>query len=182
MFRRLNSSARFPRANLAVIARSVGVGLLLTTKQALALPQDSEQPIHIHSDSAELDQNKNLAIYRGSVRMEQGTLVVTADTMTIELENKLVVRITAEGDRAHYQQQFKADQSMVNADAKTIVYYTQEDRVELTGNAYLTQDKNEFTGELINYNVREGKVDAQSNGQGKVQVILQPATLKKTQP
>ncbi|HTK98642.1 MAG TPA: hypothetical protein VL379_11490, partial [Pseudomonadales bacterium] len=52
---------------------------------------------------------------------------------------------------------------------------------ELTGNAYLTQDKNEFTGELIKYNVREGKVDAQANGQGKVQMILQPAALKKQQ-
>ena len=40
-----------------------------------------------------------------------------------------VVRITAEGDRAHYQQQLKADESMVFADAKTIVYFTQEERV-----------------------------------------------------
>lgn len=178
MFLRPNSNVRSPRASVAAI----GVGLLLLATRTLALPQDSEQPIHIHSDSAELDQEKNLAIYRGAVRMEQGTLTVTADTMTIELQDRLVVRITAVGDRAHYQQQFKADQSMVNADAKTIVYYTQEERVELTGDAYLTQDKNEFTGELINYNVREGKVDAQSNGQGKVQVILQPATLKKPQP
>ncbi len=65
------------------------------------------------------------------------------------------------------------------ADAKKIVYFTQEERVELTGNAYLTQDRNEFTGELIKYNVREGKVDAQAAGQGKVQMILQPAALKK---
>ncbi len=148
---------------------------------ALALPEDAEQPIHIHSDSAELDQNKSVAIYHGSVRMEQGTMTVTGDTMTVELQDQLVVRIIAEGDRAHYQQQVKPDESIVFADAKKIVYFTQEERVELTGNAYLTQDKNEFTGELIKYNVREGKVDAQANGQGKVQMILQPAALKKQQ-
>jgi lipopolysaccharide export system protein LptA len=148
---------------------------------ALALPEDAEQPIHIHSDSAELDQNKNVAIYHGSVRMEQGTMTVTGDRMTVELQDQLVVRITAEGDRAHYQQQVKPDESIVFADAKKIVYLTQEERVELTGNAYLTQDKNEFTGELIKYNVREGKVDAQASGQGKVQMILQPAALKKQQ-
>ncbi len=180
MYLRLNSSVRFLRLNAA--ARLIGVGLPLFAAQAFALPQDSEQPIQIQSDSAELDQTKNVATYRGSVRMEQGTMTVTADTMTIELEDRLVVRITAVGDRAHYQQQFKSDQSMVNADAKTIVYYTQEERVELSGDAYLMQDNNEFTGELIKYNVREGKVDAQSNGQGKVQVILQPATLKKPLP
>ncbi|MCX7064581.1 MAG: lipopolysaccharide transport periplasmic protein LptA [Proteobacteria bacterium] len=147
----------------------------------MALPTDAEQPIHIRADSAELDETKNLAIYHGSVRMEQGTLTVTADKMTIELKDQLVVRIIAEGDRAHYQQQLKPDESMVFADAKMIVYYTQEERVDLTGNAFLTQNKNEFTGELIKYNVREGKVDAQGDGQGKVQMILQPAALKKQQ-
>jgi lipopolysaccharide export system protein LptA len=147
----------------------------------MALPTDAEQPIHIRADSAELDETKNLAIYHGSVRMEQGTLTVTADKMTIELKDQLVVRIIAEGDRAHYQQQLKPDESMVFADAKMIVYYTQEERVDLTGNAFLTQNKNEFTGELIRYNVREGKVDAQGDGQGKVQMVLQPAALKKQQ-
>jgi lipopolysaccharide export system protein LptA len=154
---------------------------LLISFQALALPEDSQQPIHIHSDSAELDQNKNLAIYHGSVKMEQGTMTVTGDTMTVVLQDQLVVRIIAEGDRAHYQQQVKPDESMVLADAKKIVYFTQEQRVELTGNAYLTQDKNEFTGELIKYDVNEGKVDASANGQGKVQMVLQPAALKKQQ-
>jgi lipopolysaccharide export system protein LptA len=153
--------------------------LLLAPAMAMSLPEDAEQPIHIHSDSAELDQNKNIAIYHGSVKMEQGTMTVTGDTMTVELQDQLVVRIIAEGDRAHYQQQVKADESIVFADAKKIVYFTQEERVELTGNAFLTQDRNEFTGELIKYNVREGKVDAQAAGQGKVQMILQPAALKK---
>jgi lipopolysaccharide export system protein LptA len=164
------------------LAASLAVALLgIVAGDAMALPEDSEQPIHIHSDSAELDQNKSVAIYHGSVRMEQGTMTVTGDTMTVELQDQLVVRIIAEGDRAHYQQQVKPDESIVFADAKKIVYFTQEERVELIGNAYLTQDKNEFTGELIKYNVREGKVDATANGQGKVQMILQPAALKKQQ-
>ena len=169
-----------PRNRIHSLALALAISLLsIAAGDAFAIPEDAEQPIHIHSDSAELDQNKSIAIYHGSVRMEQGTMTVTGDKMTVELKDQLVVRITAEGDRAHYQQQVKADESIVFADAKRIVYFTQEERVELTGNAYLTQDKNEFTGELIKYNVREGKVDAQANGQGKVQMILQPAALKK---
>ncbi len=157
------------------------IAMLCVGGLAWALPEDAQQPIHIHSDSAELDQNKSVAVYHGSVRMEQGTMKVTGDTMTVELKDQLVVRIIAEGNPAHYQQQVKPNESKVFADAKKIVYFTQEERVELTGNAYLTQDKNEFTGELIKYNVREGKVDAQANGQGNVQMILQPAALKKQQ-
>ena len=155
--------------------------LLFIACEAAALPEDSQQPIHIHSDTAELDQNRNVAIYHGSVKMEQGTMTVTGDTMTVELQDQLVVRIIAEGARAHYQQQVRPDESMVFADAKKIVYFTQEERVELTGDAYLTQDKNEFTGELIKYDVNAGKVDASANGQGKVQMVLQPAALKKQQ-
>ena len=153
----------------------------MIARAAFALPEDQQQPINIHADSAELDQNKNVAIYHGSVKMEQGTMLVRGDKMTIELEDQQVVRIIAEGDRAHYEQQIKPDESKVFADAKKITYFTAEQRVELAGNAHLTQDNNEFTGELIKYNTNEGKVDASSNGQGSVQMILQPSTLKKQQ-
>jgi len=164
------------RISLAVVAV-----LASMSGNVNALPEDAEQPIHIRADSAELDENKNLVVYHGSVRMDQGTMRVTADTMTIELKDQLVVRITAEGDRAHYQQQLKPDESMVYADAKTIVYFTQDERVQLTGNAYLTQNKNEFTGDLIKYDIRQGKVDAHATGEGTVQMILQPATVSKPQ-
>ena len=150
---------------------------MLLAGPAGALPEDAAQPIQINADSAELDENRNLAVYHGNVRMEQGTMRVTADTMTIELKDQLVVRISAEGDRAHYQQRLTADESMVFADAKTITYYTQEERVQLKGRAYLTQNLNEFSGDEINYNIRDGKVDAQGNGDGKVQMILQPAAV-----
>lgn len=174
----VNSSVRKLRDSLVV---STAVVFLFFAGNVGALPEDAEQPIHIRADSAELDENKNLVVYHGSVRMDQGTMRVTADKMTIELKDQLVVRITAEGDRAHYQQQLKPDESMVYADAKTIVYFTQDERVQLTGNAYLTQNKNEFSGDSIKYDIRAGKVDAQATGEGKVQMTLQPATVSKQQ-
>ena len=109
-----------PRNRIHSLALTLAISLLcIAAGDAFAIPEDAEQPIHIHSDSAELDQNKSIAIYHGSVRMEQGTMTVTGDKMTVELKDQLVVRITAEGDRAHYQQQVKADESIVFADAKT---------------------------------------------------------------
>jgi lipopolysaccharide export system protein LptA len=171
-----NPRRRNRRSSLVVVAV-----LVLLSSNVDALPEDSAQPIHIRSDTAELDQSKNLVVYHGSVRMDQGTMNVTADTMTVELKDSLVVRITAEGDRAHYQQQIKPDESIVYADAKTIVYFTQDERVHLSGDAHLTQDKNDFTGDLIKYDIRAGKVDAQANGDGKVQMILQPAAVSKPQ-
>ena len=97
---------------------------------ALALPEDADRPIHIQSDTSEYDLQGNVAVYRGSVRVDQGTLQVTADEMTVVWEQqddeRKVVRIIATGNPAHYQQQLEADKSLVNADASTIVYNTQE--------------------------------------------------------
>ena len=148
---------------------------------ALALPEDSQQPIQIDADAAELDENTNLATYHGNVRMRQGTMQVTADRMTIELRDKSVVRITAEGNSAHYQQQLKADESMVTAQARTITYYTQDERVTLIGDALLMQNNNQFSGAAINYDIREGRVEAQADDDGKVQMILQPTVLDESQ-
>ena len=139
-----------------------------------ALPEDSSQPIHLNADAAEGDISGR-TVLTGSVRMDQGTMRVEADTMIIEHEGDKVIRITAMGDLAHYQQQLEADQALVNADAKTIIYHTVEERVELRGEALLTQNDNEFRGETIVYDIKAGKVDATSdeNG-GRVQVIWQP--------
>jgi lipopolysaccharide export system protein LptA len=139
-----------------------------------AAPADADQPIDIRADSAELDDAKGIVVYRGNVRMDQGSLRVTADTMTIALADEQVVSITAEGEQAHYQQRFEADAPEVRAEADTIVYHTQEERVELRGNARLTQDPNEFSGEVINYDIRAGKVDARSTTSGGVRMTFKP--------
>jgi len=144
---------------------------------AFALPEDSDQPIHIRADSAELDQKGDRAIYRGSVQVDQGTLRVTADTMTIERENEKVVRIIAVGTPAHYQQQVEADQEQVKANASTIIYHTRDERIDLKGNANLEQEGSTVAGDLIVYDIVAGKVDATSVGDTPVRMVLQPATI-----
>ena len=97
--------------------------------------------------------------------------------MVVEYHNKKVVRITASGNPAHYQQQIEADESEVRADALVIVYHTLEERLDLRGNAYLTQQGNEITGEFIKYDIVAGKVDAQAGEDGRVSMKLEPDNL-----
>jgi lipopolysaccharide export system protein LptA len=160
----------------AIAARiALTAAIAFATATARAQSPDADQPIHIRADTAELDETNGLAIYRGAVRMDQGSLRVTADTMTIALADEQVVKVTAEGKQAHYQQRFEVDAPEVLADADTIVYHTQEERVELIGNAKLTQEPNEFSGEVINYDMRAGKVDAKSTASGGVRMVYKPA-------
>lgn len=149
---------------------------------AMALPEDADQPIHIRADNAEIDQDQGLVIYRGSVRVDQGTLRVTADEMTVEYVEQKVVRITAVGSPAHYQQQIEADKEQVRAHSSTIVYHTQEERLDLLGNAFLTQEGNEINGDLITYDIVAGKVDAKAESESPVRMILQPAERTSAAP
>ncbi len=142
---------------------------------AMALPEDADQPIHIRADNAEIDQDQGLVIYRGAVRVDQGTLRVTADEMTVEYVEQKVVRITATGSPAHYQQQIEVGKEQVKAHSSTIVYHTQDERLDLHGNAFLTQEGNEITGDLIKYDIVAGKVDAKAESDSPVRMILQPA-------
>ena len=145
----------------------------------MAVPEDADQPIHIRADNAEIDQDQQLVIYRGAVQVDQGTLRVNADKMTVEYRDQKVVRITAIGNPAHYQQKIDADKDQVTARSSTIIYHTQDERLDLVGNAYLLQEGNEITGELIKYDIVAGKVDAQSSSDGPVRMILQPATRRR---
>ena len=159
------------------VGRAAAFGVLVTliAPPGWAATADADQPIHIRADAAELDEARGMVIYRGSVRLDQGTLKVTADTMTIELEDERVIRVTAEGRRAHYEQRLAEERPEVMADADTIVYHTQDERIELRGNARLSQEPNEFSGEIINYDIRAGRVDATATESGGVRMTLQPA-------
>ena len=150
----------------------VAVVALLCAAAAGALPNDPEQPIHWRADHAEGDTGRT--VLTGDVRMDQGSLLVEADRMIIEYQAEQVVRITAEGDLAHYEQRPRAGADLVKADAEKIVYHTAEERVELIGRAWLTHERNEFRGEIIHYDVRGGTIDAEGDGKGSVEMIWQP--------
>jgi lipopolysaccharide export system protein LptA len=165
---------RIARGALALV-RAGALGLAVLGVPAWAvLPGESDEPIHIRADSAELDEREGTVIYRGNVRMTQGEVELLADLVTVLLEDEQVVRITAEGDRARYRQLVGEDRELVTALARTIVYITRDEVVELIGNAHLSQRHNEFAGGLIRYDMRAGRVVAEGEDDEGVQMILQP--------
>ena len=150
---------------LAVLALSAGL-------PAAALPEDAEQPIRWRADQAEGDMAAR-TVLTGAVRMDQGTLRVEAERMVIEYEQDKVVRIVAEGDPAHYRQLRQRDAEPVRAQARTIIYHAAEARVELIGQARLTQQGNEFRGQRISYDQTAGAIEAEDDENG-VQMVWRP--------
>jgi lipopolysaccharide export system protein LptA len=177
------SSCRTSSSSSRAVAAGVAFVALLSGAAARALPEDADQPIHIRADNVEYDQNGNRVIYRGSVQVDQGTLRVTAETLTIDLQDgKKVLRITAEDTPAHYQQQIEEGKELVRAQALTIIYHTQDERVDLKGDANLEQEGSTLEGDLIVYDIVAGRVDATAEREEPVRMVLQPAVTKSASP
>ncbi|MEE4381863.1 MAG: lipopolysaccharide transport periplasmic protein LptA [Pseudomonadales bacterium] len=151
---------------------------------AAALPEDREQPIEIEADRAELDDATGRAVYSGSVRLDQGTLRVTADRLEIRTDRARVTRITAEGaedgEPARYRQIPREGEQPVRASAETIVYDTTTETIELSGDARLEQAEDRFEGDHISYDLRTRKVAAEAGRSGApVRMVIEPSRLRE---
>ena len=136
-----------------------------------SLPEDADQPIHIRAQTAEFGRDRGQALYLGSVQVRQGSLQVRADRLIVDHDGGRVLRITARGQPAHYRQRLQ--QGELEADAATIVYHAGERRIDLEGNARLTQNGSEVAGERIRYDLAAGKVAAAAD-RTPVRATLQP--------
>lgn len=149
----------------------------LNYQAALALSTDSEQPIHIEADQAELDNRKQVAIYHGNVHLTQGTLRIDADTLTIYYTpEKELEKAIAEGQPAWYRQRPDNSNEDVRARALRMEYHADTNTVYLFQKAHVWQGANEFTGDRIEYDIKHDIVRGEGSeaGTGRVHVIIRP--------
>jgi lipopolysaccharide export system protein LptA len=150
---------------------------LLGTGHAVALPDDQAQPIHITADQALRDEKQGVTVYSGNVHLNQGTLRIDADKLTIYHMSEELDQVIAEGSPATLQQQPDAEGGPVNARAHIITYYRKEDRVHLQREAHIERDGSIVTGDSIDYYITEQLVKADSDQEqegSRVQVIIPP--------
>lgn len=150
---------------------------LLPLNQALALPDDRDQPMRITADTALRDEKLGMTVYSGNVHMVQGSLEIDADKLTIYHETDQANKIVAEGQPARMQQRPAVDEALVKARAQIIEYFKAEERVHLSLDAHIAQDGATVTGNSIDYLIAEQlvKADSDQDQQGKrVEVVIPP--------
>ena len=158
---------------------------LLTALPAKALESDANQPISVLAQSAEFNPDQGIAIYTGSVEIEQGSLKVKAHKVTVYRKtNGEIDKIIAEGqkERVHLQQQPNPEDPVVHAYAMNIDYLATLQQVELTRNAEIENGQDRFSGERIRYHLQTKRIQAwgQDSGEsspdndGRVKIILFP--------
>ena len=157
-------------------------GLLTTT--SVALPEDSEQPIHITADQALRNEKEGLTVYKGNVELEQGSLHITADRITIYRIVEEADKIVARGSPALLRQKPDPNKGPVEARAQIIEYYKIEARVHLARDASIEQDGSRVTGETIDYYIDQQLVKAGSDRteeDSRVEVIIPAQSLRKSE-
>ncbi len=156
--------------------------------ESWALPEDRQQPMHIESDSASRDDRSGITIYVGSVRVDQGTMHIEADKVTVYMTagNKQVDRIVCNGNPATYQQKPKPDAEIAKAHAEVIEYQVAKDFIVLTRAAHLEQGGSTLEGELVTYDIAKDLMQARgSESNRRIRMVIppqQPAAATPTPP
>lgn len=124
----------FPKVSLLL------AGILLSSELA-ALATDSQQPIEIQADFAELDDREGKTIYVGNVIVIQGSIKMTGDKLRVNFsQERDLEEVFIEGRPATFKQTpDKGDD--VKGEAMLIEYHAQKGLLHLIHKARLTQGK-----------------------------------------
>ena len=140
-----------------------------------ALSSDREKPMLIEADRAELDDGKGISIYRGNVKVTQGTLVLTGEVMTVYNKGDDVEKVIMEGNPATYRQRPDDKDQDVRAKAMRMEYYTNPEHIILLDQAEVEQEGDKLRSDRIEYDVVEDRVNAGTNEPNeRVKITIQP--------
>ena len=158
------------------------MALMACSASLMAYSDDSSKPISITADSAEIDDIAGTSIYRGNVRIAQGSILLTGDMVVLETINKKIHKITSEGNLSTFRQ-VRDDGETVHAQAQKMVYTVSKNEVVLTRNAKLTEAGNTLASERIVFHVDKKTVSGGSPaGKGRVSITVLPETLTGETP
>lgn len=160
--------------SLLILLLSLVIGL----GQAHARSDDNEQPLHITADTAELNDKTGISIYRGNVRMVQGTTIITGNTVTVFMIDRKVSKMISLGELATYQETAN-DGDILFSEAEEMHFYKLEDRVELFRRGKITENDNVFHSEHIIYYLEDGLINAGTKTD-RVNITIMPATQTNT--
>lgn len=154
---------------------SLFIWLLCDT--ACALPTDKAQEMKFSTKSSSYDSKQGRLVLNGQVKINQGTLQITADKVTLIYDqNQKLQSLVAEGVPARYQQQPEVDKPIIHAEANSITYNLSKEHLALEKNALVEQKGATTRGGRIDYDITAGTVSASGAGNtnGVVEFVIPP--------
>ena len=151
---------------------------LFVYSSAWCLSTDSNQPLQIDADQADIDQQSGISTYRGHVRLSRGSMLLLADEVVVKQEGGSVHLVTATGSPVSYSQRSDKQQD-IRASALRMEYHVDNGQLLLIKQAELHQDANVFASERIVYDSIADRVNAGAGAdtpspQDRVHITIQP--------
>jgi lipopolysaccharide export system protein LptA len=158
------------------------LGALIFAGSGFAERGTNPAEILIEGASAEFDKANSTITYRGDVEAKMDSVAINGEFLLVNLSEDKIELITTSGTPARFSQAANPDTGRpddTSAEASKIIYFPEENRLELVGKAKLTQGRNLIRSPSIRYNILDGEVEAGDQaGQNRVQMQL---LLPKTQ-
>ncbi|MBV6656708.1 MAG: lipopolysaccharide transport periplasmic protein LptA [Devosiaceae bacterium] len=185
-------TSRFAAIVFASLLLALGAALAASPVQAQRLAdglsgftQESSDPIEIEADELEVLDAQNLAIFRGSVRVVQGTATLLTRELRVHYEgngetgsvgptsNQRLRLLEAIGDV-----EIRSEDQYATGDQGRFDFITEQ--ITLTGNVLLQQGENLVRGQtlLIDLTTRESRLEAApaATGGGRVTGVFIPGS------
>src|SRR5215472_5238706 len=138
-----------------------------------------------HAHASGLNFANSRWTFEGHVRIDaepRGSL--RSDQAVVEFRDNRIVRATANGKPAQFEQQRGDSQQMARGHADEIVYDVSDGSVRLSSDAWLSDGVNEISGPLLVYNIRAQRVQAaaQPGTDQRVHITIQPQSAPAPAP
>ncbi len=170
--------ARPARRQLLPLARSISLGLCYAlSTPAMALPQDSQQPVEISADRTEFDSGKQQHTLSGRVQITQGSMRIDAEEITLRLKDGQITEVNGRGTPLRYRITDNDGQPL-EASARQIIYRPVEAKLSLLGDATLNRPDRALSGERIDYNIGTARINAVGSKDKRVKIVIQPEKKK----
>jgi len=155
--------------------------LLFWTTAVPALEADREQPIQVAADAVDIDEATGVSVYQGDVQVDQGSIRIRADKVTVTQRNGAPGLVVAEGKPVTFQQQPEGKQGLVKGRALRTEYNMDSELLVMIGDALLIQGEDTFKSDRIVYDRAKSvvKAGASASGKERVHISIQP---RKTSP
>lgn len=143
--------------------------------QAAALSSDRDQPMYVEADRADIDEQRGISVYRGNVKITQGTLQLTAAELTVHSKGGDITKAIAVGQPATYRQRPDGKAQDVEAEALRMEYFAADQKIILIDKAEVRQGGDTFRSDRINYDIAKDVVNAGAGSPGdRVRITIQP--------
>lgn len=166
--------------------------LLLQTGSAFAERADRDKPVHIEFQSTELGDRDKTTIFKGNVRLTQGSLEISCDRLVIAEDAGGYyhgVATPKPGELAKFKDKLEGKNEQVYGEAERIEFDTRQDRIRLFERAYVKKGTDEVRGRYIErdgyaetFKATNGPAGTATQGAPQAEVILQPRTKSTGKP